>query len=192
MYSLVVYFVCHDVVELGQRAVLSPYLMVVAHYVRGLLDVAGESEQAGIEGLERREERQRLLAFVHIGPEEPRVVAVGQEALNGALIGAELSDELGLVEQHAALEQVLEVGVDAAANRGVHARPLAALDVQMVADQIERRAQLPQRVERSLRHILVRRIARQARQCGELEQERTHASYAFHSHTHTHTNEFKL
>lgn len=87
-------------------------------------------------------------------------------------------DELGLVEHDASLDEILEVRVDATADRRIGGCPLARVHLNVIADEIEWRAQVPERVERSHRCVLVHRVACQPRECTEFEQKCANSSHA--------------
>jgi hypothetical protein len=102
-------------------------------------------------------------------PEAIRRPAVFQQGPICVLPNPEI---LHVAKEDVAFEHVLEQRVDARADRRDGPDPLARLDVDGVADQVEVGAVVPQCEEGFAGVLLIGRVAGQPGQSGKLEQER--------------------
>src|SRR5439155_26481987 len=122
------------------------------HAERGCLErpgaghVAAEGEDAGEESVQRAELRRRALARLHVDFAVP--VAVAEILVHGADARLPHRRAVAVAEEPRALQQVLVVRIDRAADVAGAAGPRSGLDVDLVADEADLRAPLVELHER--------------------------------------------
>ncbi len=152
-----------------------PHLHAGRLQARGAVDVAGERQHGREEGVERAVLAVRALAGVHVGMAVPEIAVdlVGQVAVDRGDARLPHGQAVLVAEQLPALQQVLVVGVRAAGDAGVGARPLPGLDVDGGADQSDPRPPLEGLDQRALCLVVVHRLAGELAQRAEFQQQRT-------------------